>query len=61
MATRAQINAYIDKPHGSRVTVFSREYKNLKEIQDAVEQAFDEGATVIVITRIMPSKLKKRD
>ena len=54
MSTRAVVTGYIDKGN-IRNIVFNQTCNSLKDIQEAVEQAFDRNATTIVIKKIMPT------
>ena len=53
MPTRAVVAGFVDKNDGKVRDIVSNETCNsLKQIQEAVEQAFDRDATTIVIKRI---------
>lgn len=55
MSTRALVSGQVEKHGGVFVDiVFNKTCNSLKEILEAVEQAFDTQATTIIIKRIMP-------
>lgn len=55
MSTKAMVTGQIEKYGGIFVdVVFNKDCNSLKEILEAVEQAFDKDATTIIIKRIEP-------
>lgn len=60
MPTRAIVSGQIEKHGGVFIDlVLNRTCNSLKEILEAVEQAFDKDATTIIIKRIMPVGRKR--
>lgn len=55
MPTKAIVAGFVEKKGGNfRDIVFNKTCDSVKEIQEAVEQAFDRDATTVIIKRIMP-------
>ena len=56
MATRARIQGLKEKRNDFREIIFDKDCNNLKDILEAVEQAFDRDADIIILRRIRPVK-----
>jgi len=55
MATKALVTGQINKNNSVEI-VLSKRCENLREIQDAMEDAFDRGAGTVIVKRIKPSR-----